>query len=378
MRSYKDSLVEYLETQSFNKLNKAWGSYFLKDVVEDNSAFQIINGLPPFDSVSDLNFYADVIPSDFLINHFDFFGFELKSKSYKILIDAIKNFEAQKIQEKFDDFSPNYFLFKEVMEFPSTNNFLNFSNFITKTLVKSGVKLELITKLLNTKKNNELENISLIENFYDSNNYNLNKPLYEFNQSTTVVGSYTFDFNSLTSYNSIKNVWQSKVIYPSSPFFKGNDEGLDILNSKAILSAVKVFGTVTNLKKHKITTGDWYSQDLIKELFDEDSSYFSDKLSHREGNEIQRNLKTSYSNFYTVEEFDLEIEIDTKFSLTEIELLREVDFSVFPFYLNLKHEHFKWIDYNEKGSLIIKIKSKKPQTTVVSADLKVFKDYVVD
>lgn len=378
MRSYKDCLVEYLEVQSFKKLNLHWGSFFLTDLVENADTFHIINGIPPVENVSTLSLYGDVVPSEYQISHFDLFGFDKRSANYKTLIVALKELISIKLKDQFGDKLTKESCFSLITNFPSSNNYFSFSNYLRKVLSKCGIEAQEINTFIYEGDSQISRIIQFIEDFFNAKNYDLNKPLYKFNQSTTVVGSYTFDFNHHCNTNCDDHVLLDKVIYPSSPFFKGNDEGLDALNSKSMISPIRVTGTLHDLQRRNVKCGDWFNQSLIDELYSCESTLFENLLPSDIKEKIQAKLESAYRSFYTASEFDITIEINNSFDSSEVELLKNIDFSMFPFYLNSQHEHYKWIDLNENGFLRIRIKSKKPQVTIVAAEVEKNKMYVID
>lgn len=372
MRSYKDCLIEYVEERGFSELNVAWFRYLNQVLALGNKPFQILESFPPIDDALSLSFYADIIPANCLVYQIHESNPEKRSEVYKNLIRELLINELRKLQLRSDEQQANLRMIEDMLKYPQSKQFSNYSKAFKRYLLDSGFDKKFVRDFFMEIETDESNCFKAIENFYDLNNYYLNIPKYGIQSTTTLVGTLAVNFNSHCLYNSIENEWTEQAVIPNSSFILGEKPSLFFnINSKAKVSPVKVSGELHGIEKTEIQVGDWFNQKMIDQLFKNHNKSFDSRLEFAFQQQVKSSLEKSFKSFYSLQEYDLTIEVQNHFTDEDIELLRNNSFSLFPFHLSTQHDCYKWIDRNDAGELRIRIKSKMPQQNFFGAELEI-------
>ncbi len=373
MRSYKDCLIEYLEEQGFSELNLAWYDYVQSSLQANESNFQLMESLPAVDQISEYNFYADIIPDDLLVNKFQLFSVEKISEVYKSLISSFIEVEYKNIQFNLEEEKLDWEICQGLLRYPQKRTTIGFTETLKKCLKKSNVNEETVEAYIqNVKRNAPIDLFEVIERFFDVRNYHLNLPRYTIAPSKEPKRNIEINFNSQIHFLSKNQKWTDSINHVSSNFFQGNSEELEELNSIAKRSGVKVYGNLEGVSKIGVHTGEWLEENVIRSLFSEKRLQLVEDIPLEQRGKYEEKLNKRYASFYTLDSFDLIMEINNVFSNEQLEILKGLEFTVFPFHISRQHEHFKWINLMKNGNLRIQIKSKKPQPTIIGAELKIY------
>lgn len=373
MRSYKDCLIEYLEEQGFSELNLAWYDYLQSSLQANETNFQLMESLPAIDQATEYNFYADIIPDELLVSKFQLFSVEKISEVYKSLVSNLIEVQYKNVQSNLGGSKLDWETCQNVLRYPHKRTRIGFTETLKKCLKSSNIDEVVVENYIDAVKNNKYINfLDVIERFFDVENYHLNLPRYTVSDSTVPKHKVEINFDSQVHFLSNNQKWTEQVNHVSSNFFQGNSTDLEKLNSIAKRSGVSVYGTLDGVSKINLNAGEWLKEELIKNFFSEDRSRAIENISIENKGKFEEKLKKRYASFYTLECFDLYLEINNLFTEEQLETLRNTEFTVFPFHISRQHEHFKWLERTENGNLKIHIKSKKPQPTIIGADLKIY------
>ncbi|MBL4709067.1 MAG: hypothetical protein JKY48_11590 [Flavobacteriales bacterium] len=371
MRSYKDCLIEYVEERGFSELSFSWFHYVKDTLNVSSQSFQVLESIPPVEDSSDISYYADIIPADCLVCHYQESNPRMRSNVYKILIRELVIAELKRFQLKNNDQQSNLKLSEDILRYSQSKEFSSYSKAFKRGLLESGFDKKNIKDYFLKLDAVESNYFKAIEKFHDIDNFNLNIPKYGVRSTTTIVRTLAIDFDSHCLYQGAENEWAEQVVIPNSPFISGDDSSLFFsINSKAKMSPVKVSGELHGIEKTEIQTGNWFDEKMLNQLLGNDNKCFDSHLKLLFQQQVKKLLQKRFSSFYSFQEFDLTIEVHNDFTDEEIGFLRSNSFGLFPFHLSTQHECYKWIDRNDEGDLRIRIKSKIPQQTFFCADIE--------
>jgi len=123
-------------------------------------------------------------------------------------------------------------------------------------------------------------------------------------------------------------------------------------------------------KKVGVNPSQWMNEDILNSFLCGEMETTNNQKMHKNFGVLKKKLSKRIGELYTTEGFDLTITIHNKFDEKDLELLRNEEFSIFPFYFNKEVKRFKWIEENRDGNLEIKIKSKEKQNAIIACNLR--------
>ena len=377
MRSYKDCLIEYLEERSSTELNLMWYNYFKSSIATTSKTnFQLIGNLPPVEQEVDFSFYADVLPNPSLISKFQLFSVDKVSQVYKNLINKLIDGEYLQAKNSFELSEADRIMHRDAVKYSEQDMDRTYAEALISNIEELAVSAPVVQqRKVATSIQERMEQLDVIGDFFEEEHYHLDIPKYKF-KPIPVTGDYiSLDFDSrLINTKTTQDNWTSKVSDASNSFFysERESETMDELNSKASTSGVKIEGELMGYEKMEVTPDSWWNESLIQQVFEEDNK-LNALFDYRAKAQVLENLSRKVSAFHTVKEFDVSLTLFNQFNEEELETLKSVSFSVFPFHFSKKLAHYKWVELDEKGNLIVRIKSKAPQTSIIGADLKIYK-----
>lgn len=362
MRSYKDSLLEYLEEQQFATLTKEWCGYLTQSFSLNPTNFQVLLSYPPIESQAALEECYNQISSPNLADVYYFISSNRIDETSTKLIHRIESVEDRLLCKYGIKDIKGWIEFKHQQK--KENKAFNYLECLQNWLENQDSE----TVQLNLSKESK-SRIDYINKYY-SNLYNGSPSMVKTQEeNVNLPATITVDFTSEANEGSATPFWTDQVIEEGFPFFL-SDEDLSDINQSARLSSIRISGEIKGFQKLEVEPQNTSDIELFKAVLIDYKSELRGAFEHDELNDLKDLLSHTMEAFYSMSEFDLTLEIDNHFSEEDVELLRQVNFSCFPFFFSSKVEHYKWIELTEDNKLKIRIQSKMPQNIIVGAQIK--------
>jgi hypothetical protein len=372
MRSYKDSLIEYLENCGFSSLSYNWYQYFSQFFEKNERHLQLLQSYPFIQRKKDLNCLIERLKSKSLIDCYDPRLDELE-KRYARLIKIIEGDLDRELLCHGKQFVDGWQLFKK--------SHLIAGSFDYEVLLhdwhqENELPLPDFFAAINRKNSNLNEKIELINHFYNSAlKHYLPESVVpeEENDSFDPIYGRKIKINFNSDSDAVKETgdkrWYCSIHNGPVQFFQSGKD-LNELNSRAKLSSVEIYGVINGFRRVEITPQPSIGVDSMGKILLERGSLYEqffpvDKLQYIE----QKSLYTTKS-FYYINEFDLTIEIKGDYTEEDAALLRQTEFSCFPFYFQESIQRFKWIELSNENSLRIRIKNKNKRTLPIACEFQ--------
>jgi len=360
MRSYKDNLLEYLEEQQFAALTKGWCTYLNHTLSPTTTNFQLLLSYPPIQCETDLEEFHNQISSPNLADVYYFISSNKINETSTKLINRIECVEDRLLSKYGIKNVKNWLDFKSKQKMQS--NAFNYLESLQEW-IKGEEDEELV---LEVSENSKLR-IDFINNYYNKRYHE--KSVDSKVKEEVAVQEVKIDFTSQSKEAASTNLWTEQIIEEGFPFFVSKED-LTELNQRAKVAVIDIKGEVKGFRKLHVEPQNTSDLELFKAILFDHKADIRDAFEHEELNDLKGSLNHTMQAFYSISEFDFTLEIDNDFTPSDVELLRNVSFNCFPFYFSNKVKHFKWIELSEEGKLKIRIKSKKPQTIIVGAEIK--------